>query len=67
MDTYQLTVFNRWGQVAFQNNGQPLQWDGRVAGEPLAAGTYVAVVSYTTQCGGGRSGELKTTLEVVLR
>lgn len=67
MDTYHLTVFNRWGQVAFQNNGRPLQWDGRVAGEPLAAGTYVAVVSYTTHCGGGQSGELKTTLEVVLR
>ena len=37
MDTYQIQVYNRWGDVLFQNNGMPLQWDGRANGQVVAS------------------------------
>ena len=41
LDTYQIQVYNRWGDVLFQNNGMPLQWDGRANGQVVDAGTYI--------------------------
>ncbi|MBK9535976.1 MAG: gliding motility-associated C-terminal domain-containing protein [Flavobacteriales bacterium] len=36
-----MEVFNRWGQVVFQNTGNNIIWDGRsLAGETCVDGTY---------------------------
>ena len=65
LDTYQIQVYNRWGDVLFQNNGMPLQWDGRANGQVVDAGTYIVSVTYEATCGGIQKGDLQTTLEVI--
>ena len=65
MDTYQIQVYNRWGDVLFQNNGMPLQWDGRANGQVVDPGSYIVSVSYEATCGGVQKGDLQTTLEVI--
>jgi gliding motility-associated-like protein len=63
-DEYHIQVYNRWGTLLFQNNGQPLQWDGRANGALVDPGSYIVSVSYHAVCG-NRQGELQTTLEVI--
>jgi gliding motility-associated-like protein len=65
LDEYHIQVYNRWGALLFENNGQPLQWDGRANGSLVDPGSYVVSVSYYATCGGEQSGELRTTLEVI--
>ena len=42
--TIQLKIFNRWGNVVYQNNNYQNEWDGRgignMLGQDLPAGTY---------------------------
>ena len=42
---FELTVFNRTGEVVFQNKNVNIPWDGTFKGNPLAAGTYVYVIN----------------------
>lgn len=65
MEEYHIQVHNRWGQLLFQNEGMPLQWDGRAGGQLLDPGAYIVSVQYLATCGGLQSGSLKTTLEVI--
>ena len=39
--TFELTVFNRFGQLVFENKNNNLSWDGTFKGTPLPAGAYV--------------------------
>lgn len=39
-----LTVFNRWGNIIYQNTNYENDWDGTYKGEPLPAGTYFYVL-----------------------
>ena len=65
MEEYHIQVHNRWGQLLFQNEGMPLQWDGRAGGQLVDPGAYIVSVQYLATCGGLQSGSLKTTLEVI--
>ena len=40
-------VYNRYGQLVFQTTNWTIRWDGKVAGEPQAVGTYVWTLRYT--------------------
>ena len=39
-----LTVYNRWGSQVFRDSDYRGGWDGRIAGKPLAEGTYFYVL-----------------------
>lgn len=39
--TFELAVFNRYGQLVFENKNINLPWDGTFKGAPLPAGVYV--------------------------
>ncbi len=39
-----VTVFNRYGQKVFDNNGKNTWWDGTFKGEPQAVGAYVYMI-----------------------
>ena len=65
MDEYHIQVFNRWGTLLFENDGQPLQWDGRANGSIVHAGTYVVHVSYLSTCTTEQTGQMRTMLEVI--
>ena len=41
---FELSVFNRFGQVVFQNKNTNLPWDGRYKGVPVPAGVYVYAI-----------------------
>ncbi|HYK45251.1 MAG TPA: gliding motility-associated C-terminal domain-containing protein [Parafilimonas sp.] len=46
-DGLEFKVYNRWGQLVFQTRDWTRKWDGKINGEPQAAGTYVWMLSYT--------------------
>ena len=65
LDEYDISVFNRWGELMFQNDGSPLQWDGRAGGEFLSSGSYIVTVRYLSTCGGEQTGQLRSPLEII--
>lgn len=44
-DSYELKIFNRWGELQFSTNDIHTGWDGRDNGRPLKEGVYVWVIS----------------------
>ncbi|MFN8356539.1 MAG: gliding motility-associated C-terminal domain-containing protein [Spirosomataceae bacterium] len=42
-----LTIFNRWGEVIFQTNSAPFQWDGRFNETICQTDSYVWSINYT--------------------
>ncbi|MBE0640638.1 MAG: gliding motility-associated C-terminal domain-containing protein [Bacteroidales bacterium] len=42
-----LRIFDRWGREVFQSNDPGASWDGNSAGNPLPAGIYQWVATYT--------------------
>lgn len=65
LDEYNLTVFNRWGDLVFTNNGLPLAWDGRANGSRLTTGSYFIVVNYKSVCGEVQTGSYSGHLEIL--
>lgn len=43
---YQMTVFNRWGQVVFKTNDSQYCWDGTYRGHPQKSEGFVYIISY---------------------
>ncbi|MFK7756989.1 MAG: gliding motility-associated C-terminal domain-containing protein [Flavobacteriales bacterium] len=51
-DTYEMIIYNRWGQEIWQTNDLDIGWDGRVEGNLLPEGNYMYYI-------GIRNGEGK--------
>ncbi|WP_159468613.1 gliding motility-associated C-terminal domain-containing protein [Dyadobacter sp. 3J3] len=47
VNTFKMSIFNRWGQVIFQTNDINNSWDGMINGEKAPAGSYVYKVEIT--------------------
>ncbi len=45
--SYDLKVFNRWGQVVYQSTAFDRGWDGQIRGTASDTGVYVWVLSYS--------------------
>lgn len=45
------SIFNRWGQLVFEDRGTHKGWDGYLLGQPQPAGTYAWSFRYTTPTG----------------
>ncbi|GEP97288.1 T9SS type B sorting domain-containing protein [Chitinophaga cymbidii] len=43
---FSMQLYNRWGELLFQQNDPYQGWDGKVNGQPQPVGTYVYVVTY---------------------
>lgn len=43
---YQLTIYNRWGELIFKSNNPTLAWDGSFKGNFAPDGVYVYVLQY---------------------
>ncbi|MDD2634083.1 MAG: gliding motility-associated C-terminal domain-containing protein [Bacteroidales bacterium] len=43
-----MQIFNKWGSVVFESPGYASNWDGTYNGNPLPAGTYYYILSFTT-------------------
>lgn len=45
--SFELLVFNRWGEVIYQTNDLTKPWDGRYRNELMPSGSYPWLVKYT--------------------
>jgi gliding motility-associated-like protein len=45
--TYEMLIFNRWGELVFESHDFNGQWDGTYNGQPCPDGTYVWKIIYT--------------------
>lgn len=46
IEILQLKVFNRWGGLVFEANGNDSKWDGIIKGKPAQVGVYVYLLDY---------------------
>lgn len=46
-DNLEFRIYNRWGQLVFETKDWTRKWDGKINGNPQAAGTYVWTLQYT--------------------
>lgn len=52
VSSFELTVYNRWGQLMFQTNNLIECWNGQVKGQPQPSGVYVYTLKVATEtCG----------------
>ncbi len=47
INSYRLSIFNRWGQLIHETNNIAFGWDGYINGEMAAAGIYYFTLDYT--------------------
>ena len=65
--SYQLLIFNRWGQLIFETDDPTIGWDGNVDGSPAPLGTYVySAVLTSFESGIQASIDIKNTGTVTL-
>ena len=55
IETFDLTIYNRWGEVIFHTTDINEGWDGMYLGEIMPVGTYPWVIRYTGK--GEHAGE----------
>ncbi|HTF82529.1 MAG TPA: gliding motility-associated C-terminal domain-containing protein, partial [Cytophagales bacterium] len=46
---FELTIFNRWGEVIFESRDPKTVWDGTYRGEPMPIGVYPWIISYDAE------------------
>ena len=44
--SFEITVYNRWGQVVFQSNDRFKAWDGTYLGKPQDTNVFLWVCKY---------------------
>lgn len=49
-ENFDLTIFNRWGQLIFQSNDPLIGWDGQYSGERSPDGTYLYILNSKSEC-----------------
>jgi gliding motility-associated-like protein len=63
-DNLEFRVYNRWGQMVFETKDWTRKWDGKINGNPQAAGTYVWLLRYNDH-DTGKLIELKGTTVLI--
>lgn len=46
---FELTVFNRWGEIIYETNDPRATWDGTYRGELMPIGVYPWIISYDAE------------------
>ena len=46
LDSYKLSIFNRWGELVFETKDLSTGWDGTLNGDPQQIGVYVYKLNY---------------------
>lgn len=49
--SYQMKIYNRWGELMFSTNNQDQGWDGKYKGEYCPQGTYIYRIQYINSQG----------------
>lgn len=51
VDTFNMKIFNRWGELVFTTNNINQGWDGNFKGKPQPEGTYAFICDITDEAG----------------
>jgi len=51
-ETYELWVFDRWGQLILNSTSEDASWDGTINGKPAPIGLYIYQIKYTDELSG---------------
>lgn len=62
LESIEIHIYNRWGQLAFSSRGRITRWDGHINGIKANKGTYFYLVRYTKV--GGTSGIYKGSFTI---
>ena len=66
LETYKLSIFNRWGKLIFETEDISKGWDGKINGNDCAPGVYFWAVDYKRAGYIPDAGEQKLTGSVTL-
>ncbi|MBA3647613.1 MAG: gliding motility-associated C-terminal domain-containing protein [Chitinophagales bacterium] len=47
LTSYNLKIFNRWGELVFETNNVSDGWNGRYKSQPAETGTYIYLINYS--------------------
>ncbi len=50
LDSFELSIFNRWGELIFHSTDPGKEWDGNFKGRAIPDGTYVYLLRYVDRC-----------------
>jgi len=64
LKTYELKIYNRWGEKIYETNNSQEYWDGTYLGEPVQNGVYVWVLFFR-EANGPRIGSRKGTVTLL--
>ena len=51
VDTFQMLIYNRWGEVLYQTNKIKDGWDGALDGQPVPDGVYTYRIAFSDSLG----------------
>lgn len=51
VDTFQMLIYNRWGEVLYQTNKIKDGWDGTLDGQPVPDGVYTYRIAFSDSLG----------------
>jgi len=63
-ETYELWVFDRWGQLILNSTSEDAFWDGTINGKPAPIGLYIYQIKYVDQLS-GLPGEIRGHFSLV--
>ena len=46
IETYRISIYNRWGQLVFNSNNLTEGWDGNFNNKPAESGVYIYKIDY---------------------
>ena len=61
MDSFEILIYNRWGEVIFRSTNPDFSWDGTLDGNEMLQGTYVWKIYYTIKEADGTLSEKDET------
>jgi gliding motility-associated-like protein len=61
---FKLSIYNRWGNMVYSSQGNPVEWDGRINEEEVSEGFYYYKLEYLIVCGDEQRGKLTGGFEL---
>lgn len=55
--SYNMKIFNRWGQVVFETTNPATGWNGYIKGRSADTGTYIYLVNWQSAAGGEKKAK----------
>lgn len=65
VEQFELSIYNRWGNLLYSTSDILFEWDGRFENQPVSNGVYYYVGRYTHACTGKAWKEIKGHISVL--